>query len=204
MFFTGGGHARCISDTRVLVVYTQANCRRDRHSDALRTWRVGNLGNGAASDRWTIVGTRGYWTGDNALPIALGLLRAANQLLHLGDFFRHAGRENLGSVLGDQDGVLDAEVHPLVGEFDVGFYGDDLAGFDGAFGPEDVVGREAHEVPGKSEPLFLFAVLGENGSARVRRLFISVARFQERDHSLLRLKVDGIPLRLLGRELAAD
>jgi len=51
------------------------------------------------------------------------LFCGADEFLDVGQFLRHTGGENLGAIVGDEDGVLDTEVQLLVGELDDGLDG---------------------------------------------------------------------------------
>jgi len=132
------------------------------------------------------------------------LLCAAHKFFHVGHLFGHTGRQDFGAIVGDQDSVFNAEVHLLVGELDDGFDCDHLASFHRACGMFHVVSGQAYEVSGETVPLIGDAIFFKYGLAGVGDLLVGVSGLEQGNGRLLRLKIDGIPLGLLRRELAAD
>src|SRR5277367_2627085 len=92
----------------------------------------------------------------------------------------------------------------LVGEFDDGFDGDYLASFYWSGWLLYVVSGQAYKMSRETVPLLRASVLLEYGLAGIGDLFVSVSGLEQCDRGLLRFEIDGVPLGLLGRELAAD
>src|SRR5215475_13651574 len=129
-----------------------------------------------------------------AIGLKAALLRAAYELFDVGQFFRNIRGKIFGSAGGDQDGVLHAIVLVLVREFDDGFDGDDLAGFDRAAGAKNVMRSGTYEVAGEAAPLIFNSRRSVDGFTGIGGFFVSVLRGEHGDDSFLRVEVDLVPL----------